>query len=180
LPPAASLPSAAPPPAAASYRNHPSLPLPTGPQPTHSSVSQPLSEPAGNPYGSYVTESPASYQQPAPAAAPAYQGSYQQYEQPSRQYGYLPANGQFDSGQFDSGQFDSAQYYHDGANGYTGNGYSTADYARNGYQLGSEHAAYAQPTYQPNPLTQGGYSQPDPNYGLDNAAGYPGYGAAGR
>ncbi len=174
----ASLPPAAPPPAAASYRNHPSLPLPTGPQPVPSAVSQPLgqqpsqqaSQPAGNPYGSYVTDSPASYQQqPAPAAAPAYQGSYQ-YEQPLPQHGYLPAAGQYGNG----------PYYHDDANGYTGNGYSTADYARNGYQLGSEHASYPPPAYQPAPPSQGGYGQPEPTYGLDSTAGYPGYGAAGR
>jgi hypothetical protein len=159
MPPAASLPPAMPP-DSSSYRNHPSLPLPTGPSAAHSAVSQPLSQqasqPAGNPYGSYVTDVPVAYQQ-EPAAAPAYQGSYQQYEQPAPQNGYLPAGPQYGNG----------QYYHGETNGY----------GDNGYQAGPEQAAYAQPGYQPT-ASQNGYSQ-DQVYGFD-ATGNPGYGAGGR
>jgi hypothetical protein len=161
MPPAASLPPAMPP-ASESYRNHPSLPLPTGQTALPSAVSQPMSQqvsqPAGNPYGSYVTDAPAGYQQqPAAAPAPAYQGSYQQYEQPAPQNGYLPAGGQYGSG----------QYYHG----------DPSTYGDNGYQPGLDQAGYPQPGYQPT-VSQNGYSQ-DQVYGFD-ASGYPGYGAGGR
>jgi hypothetical protein len=158
MPPAASLPPATAP-GSASYRNHPSLPPPADPGAVPSAVSQPLShqvsQPAGNPYGSYVTEAPVAYQQQP--TAPAYQGSYQQYQQPAPQNGYLPAGGQYGSG----------QYYNGDANGY----------GASGYQPGPEQAAYAQPGYQP-AVSQNGYSH-DQVYGFD-ATGNPGYRAGGR
>jgi hypothetical protein len=190
----AGMPTAAQPPVAASYQIHPSLPLPTGPQSVPPTLSQPLSQPAANPYGSYVSDAPVSYQQ-QPAEAPAYQGGSHQYEQPMPQNGYLPAGDQQGNGQYyhgDANGYVANGYAADGyaangyasseyaTNGYAANGYATNGYAANGYQVGAEQAAYAQPGYQSAPLGQSGYNQQDPAYGLDGATGYPGYGQGGR
>jgi hypothetical protein len=125
--------------------------------------------PAGNPYGSFVSQPAASPQQaPAPVQDPGYGGYARQpaaaagpdswYNAP----GATPAVGPRNPV--------PAEYL---PGGLPVNGYDQAAYQ----QAPQEPAAYQQAGYVPGtPYEQGGYGVQDAGYGRDAYQGYPGYG----
>jgi hypothetical protein len=137
--------------------------------------------PAGNPYGSFVSQPAASFQQPPPA--PAHQDpGYIAYSQ--------PINGQSVHGQPNG----TDGWYSAPANGGPHNqsaqapSPATGDYppgggaGMNGYDhaayqaMQPETAAYHQTAYPGIQYDQGGYAAQDAAYGRDAYQGYPGYG----
>jgi len=123
--------------------------------------------PAGNPYGSFVSQPAASPQQ-APVQDPGYGGYPRQPAAAAGQDSWYnppgaspaagprtPAPGEYLSG------------------GLPVNGYDQAGYQ----QAPPEAAAYQQAGYVPGtPYEQGGYGVQDAGYGRDAYQGYPGYG----
>jgi hypothetical protein len=147
--------------------------------------------PAGNPYGSFVTQPTAGYQQQAPAA------SHQDTSYSSQDPGY---------GRQDPGYGQAAQaggWY--GADGQpaapaampaftatppgTPGGYLNGGQIPNGHDAAGnqvsyqgsqpEAAQYPPPAYPAVQYDQRGYAGQEPGYGLDGYQGYPGYGTGG-
>jgi hypothetical protein len=133
--------------------------------------------PAGNPYGSFVSQPAASYPQQPPAASQQ-DGSYGGYTdgaQPTAAdagwYGaQAPAPG--------TGQSQAMPAFTT-APGYQAGTEQAAGYYP-GYQAGQpETAAYAQPAYPGVQYDQRGYGSQEAAYGPDAYQGYPGYGNGG-
>jgi hypothetical protein len=158
-------------PAAAAYgepappRSYPAPPDRTM-SPPNGYPSQP-GVPAGNPYGSFVSQPAASYQPELPAASP---------QAPSR-------------GKHAGGGYSQPSQPAPGGNGRYGGDYLNAPPATNGsgqagHQPGSQGGqsdtvAYAQPGYAGGQYDQRGYANQEPNYGLEGYQGYQGYGNGG-
>ncbi len=130
--------------------------------------------PAGNPYGSFVSQPAASYQ-PAPIHEDSgYTGGAYTSQQIPGGEGWYPAplNG-------------------NGHNGHAANGHglppadghlpaSPNGYDQSGYRpVPPEATGYPQPVYPGAPYEQGGYAGQDARYGRDAYQGYPGQGASG-
>jgi hypothetical protein len=133
---------------------------------------QSAAAPAGNPYGSFVSQPPVR-QDPGYAA---YDG------QPTSSSGggyYPPSNGYLPATPVPNGGFANGGFANGGApNGGAPNGYDANGYDQASYQALQPDAAYHQPSYQAVQYDQAGYGQ-DPAYARDAYPGYPGYGTGG-
>jgi hypothetical protein len=139
------------------------------------------SAPAGNPYGSFVTQPAAAPVPPDPGYA-----AYTSQELPGGEGWYPAANGHGNGSHANGNGHHRAPShempslspepagYLPGANGT--NGYDPASY-RSGQP---EAAAYNQPAYPAAQYDQGGYAVQDALYGRESYQGYPGYGAGGH
>jgi hypothetical protein len=145
-------------------RSYPSSPPDRTISPPNGYPAQP-GAPAGNPYGSFVSQPAASYQPEPPLASPetASHGKHASRPQPQP----APAASGWYGGEYLS------------APPVTG-GQDQAGY-QPGYQDGqSDQVAYAQPGYANPQYDQRGYAAQDPNYGLEGYQGYQqGYGNNG-
>jgi hypothetical protein len=136
--------------------------------------------PAGNPYGSFVSQPAASYPPQAPAASQP-DSSYAGYTDHGQYgaadpgwYGVPPPAGGTSQGQ-------AGPALGTGPGGYQlTNGPDQAAGYYPGYQAGPpETAAYPQPVYPATQYEQRGYGGQEAAYGRDGYQGYPGYGASG-
>lgn len=128
------------------------------------------SVPAGNPYGSFVSQPAANHSQQAPAIAGRPDGSDGGYS----------GNGQNGAGSgWYSGQLpNGAGHGQPGAALNQQTGYQPGYYP--GYQGGQgETAAYAQPAYPGSQYDQRGYGSQENGYNRDGYQGYPGHGTSG-
>jgi hypothetical protein len=131
--------------------------------------------PAGNPYGSFVSQPAARYQPEPPLAGPqgaSYGGKHAghsqsaQSAQPAQPAQPAPAGGGWYGGDY--------------LNAPVTSGHDQAGYQAS-YQAGQpDTAAYAQQAYPGTQYDQGGYPAQDPAYGLDDYQRYQqGYGNSG-
>jgi hypothetical protein len=133
------------------------------------------SAPAGNPYGSFVTQPAASYQPPAaPVPQDSDYAAYTSQELPGGEGWYPPVNAHGNGTGQHRAPSPAPGGYLPGANGT--NGYDPASYRPSQ----PETAAYHQPAYPAAQYDQGGYAVQDAMYGRDSYQGYPGYGTGGR
>jgi hypothetical protein len=144
-------------------RSYPAAPPDRTMSPPNGYPAQPGGAPAGNPYGSFVSQPAASYQPEPPVSAPqepSYGGRHAGYSQPAAAD---PAAGSYYGTDYLSAP--------PAANGHGQPGYQGAQ---------SETAAYAQPGQLGVQYDQRGYPTQEPGYGLEGYQGYQGYGNGGH
>jgi hypothetical protein len=153
--------------------------------------SQPGSQPpvaaVGNPYGSYVSQSPAGYQPPTAHQPPAahqdaaYSAGYLGGGQLEPEPAPAPPPGQWPGQQGNLGGF--GRHATVPGLGPVENGYPAAPGHQplpGGNLPYPDPARYPQHGYQPEQYDQRGYATSDAAYGLDSYPGYPGYGSPAR